>query len=524
MKKFYMFYILVLSIYLIPTVHEFYKELTGLFLIMLCSVKISKKCGLYTALLIIIFKVYSFFINSDYDIHTVMGCIISSLLGFLLVFYLGTSADKLKNKNNELHKEIRRRINIEKELNDKISLLQGLMDTIPNPICFKDLNCNYIGCNYAFAQNYGMTENDLIGKGVYEIFDAEQAEMHDKKDKELLKNKGKQAYEIVSKYADGSLRNIILNKTLFKNQYGKPVGVVGVLTDITDQKEREKLKKNIEEEQRIIEEMLRYDRIKTEFFSNISHELRTPINVILGAVQLMEKYNQDNKYNLNPSKIIMNVDRIKLNSLRLLRLVNNLIDITEIDSNSFKIDLKNWDIVNLVENITLSVSEYVNDKGIKLEFDTNVEEKILACDADNIERIMLNLLSNAIKYTKKDGSIYVNLYDKGSYVCIKVKDTGVGIPEGKQNEIFQKFCKINPIFTRPHEGSGIGLSIVKSLVKLHGGKINVESQVGVGSTFTIYLPSRTIKEDKLNRREVLEKQSKIEKIQLEFSDIYYASA
>ncbi|OGO77412.1 MAG: hypothetical protein A2Y23_08395 [Clostridiales bacterium GWB2_37_7] len=210
---------------------------------------------------------------------------------------------------------------------------------------------------------------------------------------------------------------------------------------------------------------------------------------------------------------------MKQNCFRLLRLVNNLIDISKIDAKSFELHLRNCNIVSIIKEITMSVSDYIENKGIRLVFDTDIEEKIMDCDDEKIERIILNLLSNAIKFTPKGGGIFVNVYNKDEGLYIKIEDNGIGIPENKQSQIFQRFCQIDAMFTRQHEGSGIGLNLVKSLVEMHGGTITFESKIGVGTSFCINLPYRKV-EEKVVQYSALGKQAHIERINVEFSDIY----
>jgi len=255
------------------------------------------------------------------------------------------------------------------------------------------------------------------------------------------------------------------------------------------------------------------------FFSNISHELRTPLNVILAAIQLMDKLKENTPKDDRERKYL---GIIKQNCYRLLRLVNNLIDITKLDSNYFELDLKNCDIVALVEDVTLSAADYIKSKGIKLQFDTFVEEKVIACDPDQIERIILNLLSNAVKFTPPGGNIWVKVFDLRNRVLICVKDNGVGIPKDKQKYIFDRFQQVEYLFNRHHEGSGIGLALVKSLVEKHGGKISVSSEVGKGSTFIIELPSRTLSQAECGQSicPCITGHTFLERANIEFSDIY----
>lgn len=278
----------------------------------------------------------------------------------------------------------------------------------------------------------------------------------------------------------------------------------------------------IKENKRLLEEVIEYDRLKTEFFSNVSHEFKTPLNIIFSTTQLLSLHtlNCNETYEYNP-KINNYISIMKQNCYRLLRLINNLIDITKIDSGFINLNLQNKNIVEVVENVTLSTVEYVESKSRTIIFDTDVEEKIMAFDPEKIERIILNLISNSVKFTKPQDQIEVNMYDKKENIIISVKDTGVGIPKEKQKIIFERFRQVSPLLNRNHEGSGIGLSLVKSLVEMHNGKISVESQCGKGTEFIIELPVKLIsQEDNTEISNDFTSQTNVEKIQIEFSDIY----
>ena len=172
----------------------------------------------------------------------------------------------------------------------------------------------------------------------------------------------------------------------------------------------------------------------------------------------------------------MSINIIKQNCYRFTKLVNNIIDVSKIESGFLKLNLSNENIVNIIENIVQSVSDYIKVKGLNIVFDTNTEEKIIACDPDKVERIIINLISNAIKFTNASGSIFVNIIDKGDTVEISVKDTGIGMDKKHLNNIFKRFHQVDKSLSRNTEGSGIGLSLVRSIVKLHGGKISAESK------------------------------------------------
>lgn len=293
------------------------------------------------------------------------------------------------------------------------------------------------------------------------------------------------------------------------------------LKDTIERKHMEELQKSVEEERRRLNDLMEYDRIKTEFFANISHELRTPINVVFSALQLYDSNIKDYSSQNASSYCNKYIKIMKQNCYRLLRLVNNLIDITKIDAGYFQIFETNNDIISLIENITLSVADYIESKGLSVIFDTDIEEKTIACDPDKIERIILNLLSNAVKFTQPGGEIMVSIENGIQNICIRVKDTGSGIPVDKLNSIFERFVQVDKSLTRSHEGSGIGLSIVKTLVELHGGTLYAKSQVGHGTEIIMYIPCKSVEEanNENSSRHSIAK-NYIEKIDIEFSDIY----
>lgn len=294
-----------------------------------------------------------------------------------------------------------------------------------------------------------------------------------------------------------------------------------IARDVSDRSRAEEMRKKAQKEMELYSEIVQYDKLKTEFFANVSHEIRTPLNIILTSLQMMNIYLKNICIKDDQEKLLKYTGLIKQNSYRLMRLVNNLIDITKIDSGYFVLEMRNVEIVSTIENIVLSVADFVESKGVLLQFDTNEEEKFMACDPDKIERIMLNLLSNAVKYTKNGDSILVDVFVTDGEVKISVKDTGIGIPKDKQHIVFERFRQVERLLSRPAEGSGIGLSLVKHLVELHGGNISLISEVGVGSEFIIVLPALIIDEESnIYESKNYDTHESIEKINIEFSDIY----
>jgi signal transduction histidine kinase len=263
-----------------------------------------------------------------------------------------------------------------------------------------------------------------------------------------------------------------------------------------------------------LEKLKVYDKEKSEFISNISHELRTPLNIFYSTIQLLDKLSikEDSDFKLIYEKY---KKTLHLNCKRMLKLINNVIDISRIDIGLLKANFENYDIVSIVEDVTLSVVNYALLKSINIQFDTNKEEHIIKCDSSMIERMMLNLLSNAIKFSQENKNIYVKVFINDEWVQIDVQDEGMGISKNAQQFIFEKFIQADKSFTRMNEGSGIGLSIVKSIINLHEGDIYVDSEVNEGSTLKILLPDKRLESLDFKVYDINKYN-----IELELSDIY----
>lgn len=270
---------------------------------------------------------------------------------------------------------------------------------------------------------------------------------------------------------------------------------------------------------KLYNESLQNSSMKADFFTNIIHELKTPLSVILSSVQLIEKKN--NFFSTNYINFSKQFIVIKQNCYRLLHLINNILDMSKVNSEYIGINPTNMNIVYLIEEIVQSVVPYANQKDLILEFDTDVEELVTGIDMDKMERIMLNLLSNAIKFTDPGGKISVRVYTQNNMAAISVKDTGSGIPEDMQAKIFQRFEQANCNSAKNFSGSGIGLSLVKSFVELHNGTIKLNSKENEGSEFIVELPIKIFESDNQCAFHPDALQNRIiQAINIEFSHIY----
>ncbi|BFK80706.1 PAS domain-containing sensor histidine kinase [Clostridium baratii] len=262
-------------------------------------------------------------------------------------------------------------------------------------------------------------------------------------------------------------------------------------------------------------EYLKQEEIKNKFYSNISHELRTPINIINSALKLNELYLEKIDLNL----LSKNNTRIRQNCLRLIRTINNFIDTNKISEGYLNLNKKIYNIVEVVENATIATKKYVDKIKNILIFDSEFEEINLACDRDLMERVILNLLSNSVKYGQDGGKIIVNLQIEKGTVKITVKNNSRPIKKEEEPYIFDQFTNLNKSLSREKEGSGLGLYLVKAIVKLHGGSIYYKSCKEGWNKFIINLPIEN-NLGKYSKGEDVEIISLDKKVDVEFSDIY----
>lgn len=423
---------------------------------------------------------------------------------------LESRTSELLKINRKLNEEIAERELFEEKLKVSKRNYQELLDFLPFAV-FTHCEGKIVFINNAALKLFNFKEyKDMLGKDVLDFVHPDYHETTLQRMKQVYNNESTELKEYKFLNSEGKEINVETKAGpyTFKD---KPAGIT-VLMDIRE-------RKIVEEKEKALKEALEYDRIKNEFMANISHELRTPLNVIFGAVQLIEYYSENKIVCQNLESVAKYSKSMRQNCYRMLRLVNNLIDLTKLDSGFLKLNLHNYNIVSVIEDITLSVAQYIESKNISIEFDTEIEEKFMACDTDTIERVILNLLSNAVKFTPAGGSIFVNIYDDTDYIIVSVKDSGIGIAEDKLKLIFDRFRQVDKSMTRSTEGSGIGLSLVRSLVELHGGAVEVKSIYGEGSEFLIRLPVVEIEEDEAAATLEIP-QGKVERIHIEFSDIY----
>jgi signal transduction histidine kinase/DNA-binding response OmpR family regulator/ligand-binding sensor domain-containing protein len=257
---------------------------------------------------------------------------------------------------------------------------------------------------------------------------------------------------------------------------------------------RAKLKSQLNFEQLEAKRIKELDAVKTQLYTNITHEFRTPLTVILGMAQQVKS---------NPQEHLENgVNMIIRNGQSLLNLVNEMLDLSKLETGKMQLQLVNGDVINFLRYIVESFHSLAESQKKQLHFLAEIDALYMAYDPEKIRQIVANLLSNALKFTPEKGNIYISVSENNlqysedaSTIIIKVKDTGIGIPEGQLQHIFDRFYQLDNSHTRKAEGTGIGLALTKELVKLMEGEITVKSPptgANRGTEFTVTLPLKKI--------------------------------
>jgi signal transduction histidine kinase/DNA-binding response OmpR family regulator len=261
--------------------------------------------------------------------------------------------------------------------------------------------------------------------------------------------------------------------------------ILGLLVTRRLIQQREQLKFAIEQERQEAMRMHELDMMKIKFFTNVSHEFRTPLTLILTPLEKMLRQTKDDEQQSQ-------FQLIQRNAKRLLNLVNQLLDFRKLEVQEIRLNSSEGDIIHFIKETVFSFSDLSEKKDVRLDFRSSITSLETIFDQDKLEKILFNLLSNAFKFTSEHGAISVDVdqYQTGeqNWLRIKVQDSGIGIPRDKQDRIFERFFQNDLPGSIVNQGSGIGLSITKEFVKVHGGTIAVESELGKGSCFIVTLP------------------------------------
>lgn len=381
-------------------------------------------------------------------------------------------------------RDITERKQIEAQLQHEQALLRHLLDTIPDPIFYKDRTGAYLGCNRAFEALTGSKAQDIIGKTPRDLF-YDVAEAFVAQDRLVLEEQRTLRVEQSVTYPDGHQALLDTLLTPFHAPDGALLGLLGISRDITE-------RKAAEEELRSAKEAAESaNQTKSTFLSTMTHELRTPMNGVLGLTGLL----LDTE--LNPEQLDL-VNTIRVSGDTLLTLINDILDFSKIEANKLELEIHTFSLRHCIEESLDLVASQATAKGLTLAYlvDPSIPAQIDQ-DSTRVRQILANLLSNAVKFTEQ-GEIVVRVqgtpHATGWELHFYVQDSGMGISVDHLGMLFQSFSQLDASTTRRFGGTGLGLAISKRLAELMGGAMWVESEVGHGSTFHFTLqahPSTT---------------------------------
>jgi PAS domain S-box-containing protein len=404
--------------------------------------------------------------------------------GSLIPTEISTYPVKIKNKTYVLG--IARNISQAKQaaeaLKSQKRFLESLIDTIPNPIFYKNLAGKYTGCNNAFEEIMGRPRKEIIGKTTFDLAPKDMADMCHEKDNELFRNPGRQMYTWQIKGSSGEIREVIFNKATYLDSKGKVDGLIGVISDITKLKRaEEKLEKHAHHLEELIDvrtkelqnahkKLIRKERLTVlgQLAGSVGHDLRTPLGAIKNSTYFLKMALQDPDPEIKEMLGIIDKEISTSEGI-----ISELLDYARSKAPKKK-------MVDINEAVEDALSRVQVPAEIRVE--KHLENGLPAIMADLIQlgQIFTNIIQNAVQAMPEGGqmTLETTLVDK-SHVLISISDTGIGIPEENLGKLF------DPLFTTKAKGIGLGLAMVKNLVEQHGGTIQAESREGEGSTFTI---------------------------------------
>jgi PAS domain S-box-containing protein len=377
--------------------------------------------------------------------------------------------------------EIRR---VEEELRRSEAQLRDILHQSLTAVSVKDLHGRYVMTNHKFEVLFGMTEAEVKGNTIYYVHPKEIADALSANDQTVIASEMPHQFEERIVAVDGP-RDFISVKFPLRDESGRAYAICNISTDITARKQAEA--ERLAQEQAAREEAEKLARAKDEFLALVSHELRSPLNAILGNAALLRHSG------LDAHMVKWAADVIERSGKAQLKLIEDLLDTARIISGKLKLDLGLVDPVSVIEQAVQTIQPTADAKGISIETDLPSEICPITGDPTRLQQVLWNLLSNAVKFTPQGGRVEVRLERIAPNICITVSDTGKGISPDFLPYVFERFRQADASSAKRQGGLGLGLALVKYLVELHGGTVEVASAgEGQGATFKVMLPVRAV--------------------------------
>ena len=360
---------------------------------------------------------------------------------------------------------------------------RNIIETANEGIWMLDASGKTIYVNSMMAQMLGYTEEEMMGRRLFDFVDAD---IHTEIEKylERLKKGSKEVHDLKLSRKDGTYLYTLFSTSPIFDDREQYIGALGMFTDITERKRAEEL--------RIEKEHLEYaSRAKSEFLASMSHELRTPLNSVLGFSQLLDEgvageLNEKQKHF---------VDDIYTSGQFLLNLINDILDLSKVEAGKIVLNKEKMHVSDTIDEAITLIKEKAMKHIIKIKKEIDPELKFIDADKQRVKQILFNLLSNAIKFSKESGgTVTISVKKEGDMAEISVSDTGIGIKPENMEKLFLKFEQLEKGISEKYGGTGLGLAICKQLAELHGGSIWAQSKYSEGSTFTFTIPLEAKKE------------------------------
>jgi PAS domain S-box-containing protein len=371
------------------------------------------------------------------------------------------------------------------ELRQRYQLLRELMDQIPDVIYFKDRKARLVMVNQAHAKGLGLRPEEVVGKTDFDFFPRERAQQMFDDDMSVIKT-GRPIVDKIERATrpDGVDNYVSTTKIPRYDEKGRVIGIVGITRDITHRMQLENLIREQAHAAKKIGALEELSKLKSEFVSVVSHELRTPLAIIREAVSLIKEGiagNLNEKQKEMLSKAMKNIERLN-------NIISTLLDASRIEAGKTKLHYSLVNLNDLLKDSSAYFRNLAHGKGLRLNYRIPRSQINIFLDVDRISQVISNLINNAIKYTEENGRIIVEVVILETKVRIGVIDTGIGIAAQDLPKLFKKFTQVSGVSGAEKHGLGLGLSIAKDLIELHGGEIWVESKIGIGSKFYFTIP------------------------------------
>lgn len=382
--------------------------------------------------------------------------------------------------NRRLQIQVAERARAEAEEHRQRKTLMALIDSIPDPIWFKDIQGRYLGVNQAFAECLGLRAEDVVGRSDEQLFSDQSRAGRGDRDRQALSARGPFASEGWVVYPDG--RRVLFDtlRSAFHDDHGELLGLVGVSRDITARKATEDA---LGQARDLAEQAA---RLKSEFLANMSHEIRTPLNIIIGLSHLLEATALDTQQRDYLGKI-------QGSGQYLLELISDILDLSKVEAGRLEFERIEFDFERLLGELVDLFAIRAGGKGLTLrcELDPKLPARLIG-DPLRLRQILMNYGNNALKFTER-GELGLDVrvdMEAGDEVWIYfgVSDTGIGLEPAQQERLFESFSQADNSITRRYGGSGLGLAICKRLAEAMGGEVGMSSEAGKGSLFWCRLP------------------------------------